>query len=438
MSDTYGEPQSRNEAILQNILGEQNELVYPQSRNEAILQAILYNTAYTEEARSRIETLLLCILNGTKTDMQPLSRNEEILIAKINGGTYDKEPQSRIEQLLIDWLNAYEEKTVSGSIVLITDAIAGPVIRCECEVNAKQASGTPTPENPLLISGFTGLNITRTGKNLLDSNKTELTYVTTTAQRYGVTFEGVGNYAVSAQTLSESRNVYAKVYSGGTYGTSYTVVRGTTVTTRTFTLNAGDVLIIYSEFSSSSQYERAKEVLATVQVELGSTATSYETYNGTVYPVTWQTEAGTVYGCIVNPVTGLLTVTHVMDTYTGSDVTSVSTASGNAYARVVMSAISGRTYSTCKCNTYVPTSTSANGNITIPAAGQAVARIFNDSFTTLEAAQAALNAQPVQFVFDLATPQTYQLQAVDVELKQGINNVYHDGNGDITLTYKGG
>lgn len=41
MSDTYGAPQSRNEAILQNMLGEDNELEAPQSRIEVLLQALL-------------------------------------------------------------------------------------------------------------------------------------------------------------------------------------------------------------------------------------------------------------------------------------------------------------------------------------------------------------------------------------------------------------
>lgn len=36
-SNDYGEPQSRNEAILQNILGEQNELLPPVSRIETLL-----------------------------------------------------------------------------------------------------------------------------------------------------------------------------------------------------------------------------------------------------------------------------------------------------------------------------------------------------------------------------------------------------------------
>lgn len=123
----------------------------------------------------------------------------------------------------------------------------------------------------------------------------------------------------------------------------------------------------------------------------------------------------TVWGGSIAIDTAVLTVTHDMNTFTGSDVTLVSTASGHAYARVLISEVSGRTYSTCKCNSYVPTSTSDNGNITIPAAGQAVARIFNDSFTTIEAAQTAFNAQPVQFVFDLATPQTIQLSVTELQ-----------------------
>ena len=103
---SYDAPQSRNEAILQNILGANNVLVDPQSRIEAILQAILYDEAYDEEAMSRMEELLLAIKNNGTWDHEPISRNEEILYAKLTGGTYDKEPQSRIEALLIDWLNA--------------------------------------------------------------------------------------------------------------------------------------------------------------------------------------------------------------------------------------------------------------------------------------------------------------------------------------------
>ena len=142
----FDAPQSRNEAILQNILGADNVLVDPQSRIEAILQAILYGTAYTDEPQSRMEELLLCILNGESTDMEPISRNEAILIAKINGDSYTEEPQSRIEELLIAWLNAYIEKTVTGNPITVNDAVAQNVMALLAEfVPAQDLHGYSEP-----------------------------------------------------------------------------------------------------------------------------------------------------------------------------------------------------------------------------------------------------------------------------------------------------
>ena len=54
MMPTFNEPQSRNEAILQNILGANNVLGDPMSRIEEILQAILNGTEYNKEPKSRI------------------------------------------------------------------------------------------------------------------------------------------------------------------------------------------------------------------------------------------------------------------------------------------------------------------------------------------------------------------------------------------------
>lgn len=455
MSETYGEPQSRNEAILQNILGEHNELVYPQSRNEAILQAILYNTAYTEEARSRIETLLLCILNGTTTDMQPLSRNEEILIAKINGGTYDKEPQSRIEQLLIDWLNAYEEKTVSGAIVSITDAIAGPVIRCECEVNAKQASGTPTPENPLLISGFTGLNLYRTGSNVwdeewelgdIDSNtgapipsnnviRTKNFIPIKPDTQYFAYVTGTGTSTFRTRFYDRDKNFIGSTQKNGNpvgYNSVFT----------------SPVNAYYMKFTPQIAYGTTYQ--NDISINYPSTDRNYHAYTGTVYPVTWQTEAGTVYGCLLNPITGVLTVTHGVIL----DLGQLTYTKNANYAYIFNSPTIQGAYSPesaternkgIMCETYKPSS-STNvsstmdnyGFLMLSASGGARFAFRNDDYENLTTDQFKTSMSGVKLIYPLAQPQTYQLQAVDIELKQGINTVYHDGNGDITLTYKGG
>lgn len=54
-----GEPQSRNEGLLQAIVDGTEYTAEPQSRNEAILLSILNGTEYTAEPQSRIEALLL-------------------------------------------------------------------------------------------------------------------------------------------------------------------------------------------------------------------------------------------------------------------------------------------------------------------------------------------------------------------------------------------
>lgn len=102
-----GEPLSRVEAILQNILGADNILVPPGSQVEEILQAIYYNTEYEKNPESRVAEILLAIKNKGIYDGPVLSRMEDILVHKLNNIPYTKhkkEDLSRVEQLLLDWL----------------------------------------------------------------------------------------------------------------------------------------------------------------------------------------------------------------------------------------------------------------------------------------------------------------------------------------------
>lgn len=106
---SFNEPQSRNEALLQNILGASNAIGDPQSRIEAILTAILENAAvgdpYTDPPRSRNEKLLLAIKEDGSYTAETQSRVEAILKCKLENTAYTASPQSRIEELLIQWLD---------------------------------------------------------------------------------------------------------------------------------------------------------------------------------------------------------------------------------------------------------------------------------------------------------------------------------------------
>lgn len=76
-TEIFEDPQSRNEALLWNILGASNDLGDPQSRNEALLMNILGESYDIGEAQSRIETLLMRIKEeglGTKITADDLGK----------------------------------------------------------------------------------------------------------------------------------------------------------------------------------------------------------------------------------------------------------------------------------------------------------------------------------------------------------------------------
>lgn len=54
---TFSDPESRNEAILQNILGADNELLEPQSRIEELLQAILVQGALNTQSFELVNSI---------------------------------------------------------------------------------------------------------------------------------------------------------------------------------------------------------------------------------------------------------------------------------------------------------------------------------------------------------------------------------------------
>ena len=63
-TEEFGLPQSRNEAILQNILGGSNTLLYPESRIEVLLMALLKNANVDASGNENV----MAALTNVKTD----------------------------------------------------------------------------------------------------------------------------------------------------------------------------------------------------------------------------------------------------------------------------------------------------------------------------------------------------------------------------------
>lgn len=190
----FDAPQSRNEAILQNILGAENVLVPAQSEIEAILLAILNDTSYSLEGRSRIARLLIAIKNnGTWNELPCISKNEEILYCILNGEAYQGETYSRNEELLKQWSESHAtyEKTVSGNPIHVTDAVEESALALSVAFEPTQA-GTPfvgdTTNEPYLSKTATTTGNKRyldkivggtvAWNQLVDTNTTSVTVLT--------------------------------------------------------------------------------------------------------------------------------------------------------------------------------------------------------------------------------------------------------------------
>jgi hypothetical protein len=157
--------------------------------------------------------------------------------------------------------------------------------------------------------------------------------------------------------------------------------------------------------------------------------------DGTTYPISWQAEAGTVYGGTLDVTTGLLTVDRAMVDLGTLDWQ----RNGDRfqfYSSNIIPAVSDKSGKNVVCSGYASGNAYSYGsnNFTICIA-ESNPRVFvtDDRFTDGASFKAAMSG--VQLVYELATPQTYQLTPTEVKLLLGENNVWAD-TGDTTLTYR--
>lgn len=157
--------------------------------------------------------------------------------------------------------------------------------------------------------------------------------------------------------------------------------------------------------------------------------------DGTVYPISWQTEAGTVYGGTVDFKTGVLTVT-----WAAIDMGSLSWGYNGTYKWFGASVSGSTKLNMCEIYRYdgeCPNSASVidatlnnKGFIYIPSNGRVTVRDYD--FTTAAAFTTAVTGH--YLIYQLAETITYQLTPTQVEALLGTNYISAD-TGDISLTY---
>ena len=311
-------------------------------------------------------------------------------VTSVNGMTGDVIVQGNYAPAIIP--------TANGAIAHFTDGADDlPISELIVDIAPSQSgSGDPSPSNIRPISGWTGCNVTRTGKNLLPQTN----YSTA---RFTVASDGnVSQNNPSSATFSwlYSNGIMRATLPAGTYTATETVTTASTASGHGVQIyDDSDVRIVavsggakaVGEYSASFTLTKTTNIavvcklyygVAKFSIVAGSTAQSYEPYQDTTLTVDWTTEAGTVYGGTIDVVTGLLTVTNgYIASYNGETLPSTWISDRDVYA---------------------PGTTPTTG---------------------------------AEVVYKLATPQTYQLTPQQpFNTWYGVNNIW--GNtGDSTVTY---
>jgi hypothetical protein len=302
-----------------------------------------------------------------------------------------------------------------------------------------EEGSSPTTYSPYSnicpISGFTGANVTRTGKNLVDISSPEKDGYYNTKGTYSPT-NGYSCFLLpcTPDTHYTASGDFAGIKTYWDAGLNFiSGINQGTGATKTFKTPA-DAFFFRISIAKTS-------IDGTQQIELGSTATDYEPYQGNTYSITFPSEAGTVYGGTLDVTTGKLTVDRAMVdlgaknwySTTGAGRTRFRTSitdiecisSPNIVAPMLCSAYKTETAN----NTYT-----GKQGISLQ---QNVADVYvydaqRESMTTAEFKSAMSG---VQLCYKLATPIVYDLTPTEVTTLLAQNNIWADC-GDSTVNYR--
>lgn len=390
------------------------------------------------------------------------TETDTLLSGKANASDVEE-----LEEEMTDYRQMYLDSlihtTASGSIASFSDGFKdAPMDSCTATIEPKQeGSGDPSPTNVRPISGWTGAEVVRCGKNLFPMtayegvayNPADGAVFNTTPKPIQPTDNGDGTFTITFTSTWKYYCFVMPLVNGQTY--AYKIQYASTgqagstigylgkdmkVLTKVNATDASKTLTATATGTDERKYlylcisnratATATITITNPQVELGSTATAYAPYTSDTYSVTWESEAGTVYGGSVDLVSGVLTATHtIVDLGTLNWVFRTEYTDRSQFETQLLDGTRGSTDMICSMfATYTGTRATAP-NLTIFKGNQTDSRtlmIRDDSYTDATAFKQMLADNNAQFVYELATPTTYQLTPQEITTLLGSNNVWAD------------
>ena len=308
-------------------------------------------------------------------------------------------------------------------------------------IEPKQAgSGDPSPSNPRPISGWDSVKVSATGKNLLDDSlKGRTGQAIYFGRDSGTLYKSsiclkAGSYTLSVTTADGTpSNLYMRKV-----GESTNVFSAYNVLSKSFTLTEGGEFAVWAYKSTYTSVDD----ITSAQIELGSTATAYEPYNGQTATITLP---HTVYGAEHDVGSGVGSEEWGMIKLSDLDWTGI--ASNPPVFRAVLSSIpniqapaSNTTVTTAftesfSAMSYTAISSSDIGKFAISATISNRVVFIDNSVATLE--EFLTKHGNDKLVYPLVTPTTYSATPTEITTQYGLNNIFADtGNINKVIYFK--
>jgi len=223
---------------------------------------------------------------------------------------------------------------LTGNIVSFTTNYADlPLKKCILHIPITQTgSDTPSPDNIRDIVGVQGVNVSRTGKNLLDDSNKNLVGINIWFYGNSSTYKfwKAGTYMFSAIFSSAGISVFYTLQGAS----SSTIIINTTASglrNLSFTIPQDGYYRIFAQKAGGITYDDVTNPMIAISNDL-----TYEPYTGNTYQITF---GQTVYSANLDVLTGVLSVTHAYRIYNGSEDWRISSTGNNYYIEIGVNAM---------------------------------------------------------------------------------------------------
>lgn len=193
----------------------------------------------------------------------------------------------------VNLMGKLPEKTVSGAVANMTDGADGvPLKELIFSASPIQASGTPSPSNPLPISGHNSLTGVHCGKNLLPCGNAD----SQTVSQVSFSADGEGRYTVSG-TASGEATAYFPLNNTYTIkdGDYLHIMNSVGLATASIGLRGNNVAIVAPSMNPANRIYNLSSYVGKTIDTISIYLSSGSTFDGTITPMILNSNQATTY-----------------------------------------------------------------------------------------------------------------------------------------------